>query len=236
MRIYLEELAEAYGLSWTETPINISPNEQKKRWFPPPDADGRAPVLIDYKHSPPAIAYESSVGLRYLLNNEDKEKLGIEGELEENEMFKWLSFWRSSGPFHARLLTRPTEEELEKIEDATARFRYETLCVFRFLEMQLSGKYTGEPREYLAGGGRGKYSIADIKIWPWVSHWHMCDITQEQIEDFPHLLKWMGRIAQRPGSEYNPGEVWHFQSAGLSSSHVRFAGLGGFECRTAIML
>lgn len=33
------------------------------------------------------------------------------------------------------------------------------------MEIRLSGKYTGEPREYLAGNGKGKYSVADIGAW-----------------------------------------------------------------------
>jgi glutathione S-transferase len=48
---------------------------------------------------------------------------------------------------------------------ALERFRNEVLRVFGVLEIQLSGKYTGEPREYLAGNGKGKYSIADIGTW-----------------------------------------------------------------------
>ena len=49
--------------------------------------------------------------------------------------------------------------------DAINRFKNETLRVYGVLEIHLSGKYTDEPREYLAGFGKGKYSIADIKTW-----------------------------------------------------------------------
>lgn len=48
--------------------------------------------------------------------------------------------------------------------DAINRFKNETLRVYGVLEIRLSGKYTGEPREYLAGKGKGKYSLADIKV------------------------------------------------------------------------
>jgi glutathione S-transferase len=37
--------------------------------------------------------------------------------------------------------------------------------VFGVLEIHLSGKYTGEQREYLAGAGKGKYSVADMGTW-----------------------------------------------------------------------
>lgn len=48
--------------------------------------------------------------------------------------------------------------------DAIERYRNETLRVYGVLEIHLSGKYTGEPREWLAGKGKGKYSIADMKV------------------------------------------------------------------------
>ncbi len=39
---------------------------------------------------------------------------------------------------------------------AIERFRMETLRVYGVLEIHLSGKYTGKPREYLAGNGKRK--------------------------------------------------------------------------------
>ena len=48
--------------------------------------------------------------------------------------------------------------------DAIDRYRNETLRVYGVLEIHLSGKYTGQTKEYLAGKGAGKYSVADIKV------------------------------------------------------------------------
>ena len=48
---------------------------------------------------------------------------------------------------------------------AINRFKKETLRVFGVLEIHLSGKFTGEPRDYLAGNGKGKYSVADMGTW-----------------------------------------------------------------------
>ena len=60
----------------------------------------------------------------------------------------------------------------EKIPYAINRFKNETLRVYGVLEIRLSGKIEGnqvfEARDYLAGPGKGKYSVADIKSWPWV--------------------------------------------------------------------
>jgi glutathione S-transferase len=75
------------------------------------------------------------------------------------------------------------------------------------LEIQLSGKYTGgEPREYLAGKGKGKYSVADIKTWPWVKGWEKTGFTEEEMKDFPHVKKWIERIAERPAVQRGIGD------------------------------
>src|SRR5271156_248683 len=79
--------------------------------------------------------------------------------------------------------------------DAIERFHNETLRVYGVLEIRLSGKFTGEPRDYLAGAGKGKYSIADIGTWTWVKGWEMSGFTQDEMKEFPHLLKWIARIA-----------------------------------------
>ena len=85
------------------------------------------------------------------------------------------------------LLTRTVAKHTDAIE----RFRNETLRVYGVLEIQLSGKYTGEPRDYLAGNGKGKYSVADIGTWPWVKGWEFSGFSKEDMEPFPHLLKWV---------------------------------------------
>lgn len=86
----------------------------------------------------------------------------------------------------------------EKLPYAIERFRNETLRVYGVLEIHLSGKYSGEPREYLAGKGKGKYSVADIGTWPWIKGWEFSGLTKEDVSQFPHLLKWIDRIAERP--------------------------------------
>lgn len=90
--------------------------------------------------------------------------------------------------------------------DAIERFKNETLRVYGVLEIQLSGKYTGEPRDYLAGPGKGKYSVADIGTWPWVKGWPFSGFTDDEMKPFPHLLKWIDRIAQRPAVKRGTGE------------------------------
>lgn len=96
----------------------------------------------------------------------------------------------------------------EKLPYAIKRFHDETLRVYGVLEIRLSGKYTGEPREYLAGKGKGKYSVADIGTWPWVNMWEFSGFTKEEMEAFPHLNKWIERIKQRPAVKKGTGEKY----------------------------
>jgi glutathione S-transferase len=80
--------------------------------------------------------------------------------------------------------------------------------VYGVLEIHLSGKYTGSPREYLAGSDAGKYSVADIGTWPWVKGWRHSGFTDEEMAPFPHLLKWIDRIAQRPAVQRGIGDAY----------------------------
>ncbi|KAI0121236.1 glutathione S-transferase [Xylariales sp. AK1849] len=210
VQIFLEELAEAYGTTFTTTLINISTNEQKKEWFLRLNPNGRIPVVIDNEQSPPFPVHETSAEILYLLKHADKEdKFGFKDDLERNEALQWLFFWHGSGAPYQGQTNHFSRAAPEKIEYAINRFRNETLRVYGVLEIRLSGKYTGEPREYLAGNGKGTYSVADIKTWPWVKGWDKSGFTRQELDAFPHLLKWIDRISLRPavqkgiGSKYN---------------------------------
>jgi len=95
-----------------------------------------------------------------------------------------------------------------KTTDGIQRYANETLRVYGVLEIHLSGKYTGQPRDYLAGNGKGKYSVADIGTWPWVKNWERSGFTKEEVSEFPHLLKWIDRIAARPAAQLGTGEKY----------------------------
>ncbi|EME79886.1 uncharacterized protein MYCFIDRAFT_37457 [Pseudocercospora fijiensis CIRAD86] len=207
VQIFLEELKDTYGTEWTTTIIDISTNEQKKDWFLRLDPNGRIPVLIDNTQSPPFTVHETSAELFYLLKFADKQdKFGFTNDLERNQALQWTFFWHGSGAPYQGQVNHFTRAAPEKLPYAITRFRNETLRVFGVLEIQLSGKYTGEPKEYLAGNGKGKYSVADIKTWPWVKNWEKSGFTQEEMDNFPHLLKWIDRVAERPAVKRGIGE------------------------------
>ncbi|GIZ49260.1 hypothetical protein CKM354_001229200 [Cercospora kikuchii] len=210
VQIFLEELKDAYGTEWTTTIIDISTNEQKKDWFLRLDPNGRIPVLVDNSQSPPFTVHETSAELFYLLKFADKQdKFGFSDDLERNQALQWTFFWHGSGAPYQGQVNHFSRAAPEKIPYAITRFRNETLRVFGVLEIHLSGKYTGEPREYLAGKGKGKYSVADVKTWPWVKNWERSGFTKEEVEPFPHLLKWIDRIAERPAVQRGIGEAYN---------------------------
>jgi len=210
VQIMLEELKDLYQTEWTTTLINISTNEQKKDWFLRLDPNGRIPVLVDNSVSPPFTVHETSAELFYLLKKADKnDALGFKDDLERNQALQWTFFWHGSGAPYQGQVHHFTRYAPEKLPYAINRFRNETLRVFGVLEIQLSGKYTGKPREYLAGNESGKYSVADIKTWPWVKIWKMSGFTDEEMSAFPHLLKWIDRIAERPAVQRGIGEAYN---------------------------
>jgi glutathione S-transferase len=205
----LEELADLYGTQWTTTKINIMTNEQKKDWFLRLNPNGRIPVLIDNNQSPPFPVMETSAELLYLLKVADKEdKLGFSDELERSECLQWLFFWHGSGAPYQGQANHFGKFAKEKIPYAIDRFHNETLRVYGVLEIRLSGKYTGEPREYLAGKGKGKYSVADIGTWAWVKGYEFSGFSKEEMQAFPHLLQWIERIAARPAVQRGIGEKY----------------------------
>jgi glutathione S-transferase len=209
VQILLEELALKYGTEWTTTVISIMTNEQKKDWFLRLDPNGRIPILVDNTVSPPFPAMETSAELLYLVKKYDKDDtFGFKDDLERNEALQWLFFWHGSGAPYQGQVNHFSRAAPEKIPYAITRFKNETLRVYGVLEIRLSGKYTGEPREYLAGKGKGKYSVSDIGTWPWVKGWKQTGFTDEEMKDFPHLLQWIDRIAAREAVQKGIGEKY----------------------------
>jgi len=207
VQVLLEELKDAYGTEWTTTLIDIFTNDQKKEWFLRLDPNGRIPVLVDNTQSPPFPVMETSAELLYLLKFADKnDTFGFKDELERSQCLQWVFFWHGSGAPYQGQVNHFSRAAPEKIPYAIERFKKETLRVYGVREIQLSGKYTGEPREYLAGKGKGKYSVADIKTWPWVKGWERTGFTEEEMKEFPHVKKWIERIAERPAVQRGIGD------------------------------
>lgn len=92
--------------------------------------------------------------------------------------------------------------------DAIQRFKAETLRVYKVLELHISGSLICQPREYLAGNGLGKFSIADINAYPWIRGWKRSRISEEEMEGYPHLKEWIGRIESRPAVQRGTSDIY----------------------------
>jgi glutathione S-transferase len=92
--------------------------------------------------------------------------------------------------------------------DALQCFRGETLRVYSVLEDRLAGRFTGSPRDWLAGHGSGKSSAADIGAWPWVRSHRFCGITEEEMSRYPNLQNWIFRIGARGAVQRALGDAY----------------------------
>jgi glutathione S-transferase len=191
---------------------DIKAGTQKEEWFLRLNPNGRIPLLLDATQDPPFPVMESSAILLYLAEHYDKQaKFHFTSPLEKSELEQWLFFWHGSAQpyqgnfiYFSRILP-------EKCDIAIERFRKETLRVYEVLEIRLSGRYTSEPRDYLVGAGKGKYSIADISAFPWVMGATYSGFTEEEIAPFPHLAQWRERIVQRSAAQLGIDQEWHLK-------------------------
>ncbi|KAJ9482557.1 hypothetical protein VN97_g10870 [Penicillium thymicola] len=181
VQILLEELKDIYGLEWTTSLIDIDTDEQKKPWFLKLNPNGKIPVLIDNTGPEPFPVIES-------------EQIPCEST---PPLYIYTN--RDEKAFH----------QLSNTADAIERFKAETLRVYNVLELHLSGRLTIHPREYLAGNSLGKFSIADINAYPWVrGGGKRSKISEEEMDSYPHVKKWIGRIESRPGVQRGTSDIY----------------------------
>ncbi|KAF9534849.1 glutathione S-transferase [Crepidotus variabilis] len=190
--IYLEELkAAVQGFDYDYQKIDISKNTQKEPWFIKLNPNGRIPTIVD-KARKDFPVFETSAILLYLAQHYDKEyKFWFNPETEPNEysdMLQWLFFAHGGiGPMQGQLghFTRAAPED---IPYAKKRYLDETKRLYGVLEIRL------KDRDYLAGAGRGKYSLADIKTFPWVR------LASFGLDEFPLVKAWVERSEKHSAS------------------------------------
>lgn len=179
--IALEEM----GLPYTLKVLDLSKNAQKEPWFLAINPNGRIPAIVDHAENDLAI-FESGAILVYLA-----EKTGLflpKDVAGRSRVLQWLMFQMGGvGPMmgQANVFYRYFPE---KIQPAIDRYQGESKRLLRVLDTQLA------QHEYLAGD----YSIADMANFAWARthRWSGVDI-----EDLPHLQRWLAQIRQRPAVE-----------------------------------
>ncbi|THH02147.1 hypothetical protein EW026_g642 [Hermanssonia centrifuga] len=195
--VFLEELKVAYGtgvVDYDVENLNISQNTQKEPWFIKLNPNGRIPVLVDRARDN-FVVFETAAILIYLQQFYDKDnKFGFDKDSEPNdysETLQWIFFAHGGvGPMQGQA-NHFNKFAPEKIPYAQKRYTDETKRLYGVLNIRL------EERDWLAGPGKGKYSIADINVLPWVRIHGFSGI--ETLDEFPHVKAWVARAGERPG-------------------------------------
>ncbi|KAI0035338.1 glutathione S-transferase-like protein [Vararia minispora EC-137] len=195
--VFLEELKAAYGGPDYDThAFNIWENKQKEPWFIAINPNGRIPAITDRSRNNFNV-FESAAILLYLAQHYDKEKRFTFDPVTEpddySEMLQWIFFAHGGvGPMNGQA-NFFTHYAPEKIPYAINRYVNETKRLYSVLEIRL------KDRDYLAGPGRGKYTIADSNLWGWI-HIHAYSITPT-LDEWPVLKAWYNRLAARPAHQ-----------------------------------
>ena len=178
--IMLEEL----GIDYAVHAIDISKGEQFAPEFLRVAPNNRIPAIVD--HDTGVQMMESGSIMLYLA-----EKCGRflpKGD-ERWSAIEWL-MWQMGGvgPMFGQV-HHFVKFNAGKSTYAEERYSNEARRLYGVLDKRLEG------RDYIAGAGRGEYSITDMATWPWVSRygWQKIDL-----QEFPNVRDWYVRIAERP--------------------------------------
>jgi GST-like protein len=179
--IFLEEAALPYRI----VPVNISEGDQFKPDFLAISPNNRIPAIVDLNPKDsrtPLSVFESGAILVYLA--EKTGKYLPNGFRERVEVMEWL-FWQMgglgpmAGQNHHFAHYAP-----EKIPYAIDRYVKETNRLYGVLNKRLANQ------EFVAG----RYSIADMAIYPWiVPH----ERQGQNLKEFPDLKRWFEAMGDR---------------------------------------
>ncbi|KAJ7638752.1 glutathione S-transferase C-terminal-like protein [Roridomyces roridus] len=194
--VYLEELKALYpAVDYDVEYIDIMTNRQKEPWFIALNPNGRIPTLVDRSRNNFNV-FETAAILLYLAQHYDKDnKFSFDAQTEADdysEMLQWIFFAHGGvGPMQgqANHFNRFAPED---IPYAKKRYTDETKRLYGVLEIRLAAE-----RDWLAGPGRGKLSIADFNVFPWVRIHEFSGIPS--LDEWPNLKAWKERLLERPG-------------------------------------
>ncbi|KAJ3551867.1 hypothetical protein NM688_g4460 [Phlebia brevispora] len=195
VHVFLEELKAAYGtgvIDFDIELIDLDKNIQKQDWFIKLNPNGRIPVIVDRKRDN-FVVFETAAILLYLQQFYDKDnKFSFDKDTEPNdynEALQWMFFAHGGvAPmqFEATYFNKFTSEV---VPYAQKRYIGETERLYGVLEIRLAS------RDWLAGPGRGKYSIADISVLPWVKFHDFTGIAS--LDKWPRVKAWAARADEK---------------------------------------
>ena len=178
--ILLEEL----GADYTAHAIDISKGEQHAPDFLKIAPNNRIPAIVD--HDTGITMMETGAIMLYLA--EKHGKFMPSGD-ERWRAIEWL-MWQMGGlgPMLGQV-HHFVKYNKGKSDYAEERYSTEGQRLYKVLNTRLEG------RDYIAGDGRGEYSITDMACWPWISRFEWQEI---DLADYPNVCDWYVRIAERP--------------------------------------
>lgn len=178
--IMLEEL----GVPYEVHSINIGEGEQHEPDFLKISPNNRIPAIVDRDNG--LALMESGAIMLYL--GQKHGRFLCEGD-EYWRMMEWLT-WQMGGlgPMLGQV-HHFVKYNKGKSEYAEERYSKEGHRLYRVLNTRLEG------RDFIAGTGRGEYTVADMACWPWISRFEWQEI---DLADYPNVRDWYVRIAERP--------------------------------------
>ena len=178
--IMLEEL----GVPYNAHAIDISKDEQFAPEFLKIAPNNRIPAIVD--HETGVSMMETGAIMLYLA-----EKYGrfLPEGAEKWPAIEWL-MWQMGGvgPMFGQV-HHFVKYNRGKSSYAEERYSNEAKRLYGVLNRRL------ESRDFMAGAGRGEYTITDMATWPWVSRFEWQEIN---LNDYPNVKDWYERIAERP--------------------------------------
>ncbi|MDA8811967.1 glutathione S-transferase N-terminal domain-containing protein [Amylibacter sp.] len=178
--ILLEEL----GVPYEVHSIDLSKDEQFSKEFSKISPNNKIPAIVDRETGVEMM--ETGAIMLYLSNKYGK--FQCEGA-EYWQMVEWL-MWQMAG-FGPMLgqVHHFVKYNKGKSEYSEKRYYNEAKRLYNVLEKQLEG------RDFIAGEGKGSYSIADMSCWPWVSRFEWQEI---DLNLYPNIKDWYIQISNRP--------------------------------------
>ena len=178
--ILLEEL----GVPYEVHSIDLSKDEQFSKEFSKISPNNKIPAIVDRETGVEMM--ETGAIMLYLSNKYGK--FQCEGA-EYWQMVEWL-MWQMAGfgPMLGKV-HHFVKYNKGKSEYSEKRYYNEAKRLYNVLEKQLEG------RDFIAGEGKGSYSIADMSCWPWVSRFEWQEI---DLNLYPNIKDWYIRISNRP--------------------------------------
>jgi GSH-dependent disulfide-bond oxidoreductase len=181
--ILLEEL----GVPYEAHGVDLSQKAQFSPEFTRISPSNRIPAIFD--RDTEFALMESGAIMMYLAEKHGRFTLA---GAERWRMIEWLMWQMGNlgpmlGQVHHFLKHNPG-----KAPYAEQRYSAEAARLYKTLNERLDG------RDFVAGSGRGEYTIADMAIWPWVSRFEWQEV---DLNKYPNVKRWYVDIAKRPATQ-----------------------------------